>query len=114
MRAVRTVAAAIVATLAVAAHAQSFIPGNQVDDFGPVASPAAGTQATEVARAHASPIPGNQIDDFGPVETGTRTPEELGAAGGEPGQPASRAGVPAPARDEAHDRFVRQSWSALP
>jgi hypothetical protein len=64
-------------TIAGAAHAQSFIPGNYVDDFGPVVSDRSvaadrGARPEQMAtRTAGSPIPANYIDDFGTLASST-------------------------------------------
>lgn len=67
MRASRIAFAFAVVGLAGAAHAQSFIPGNQIDDFGSFTYRSAEPSQPEKVAGHASIIPGNQIDDFGAV-----------------------------------------------
>ena len=68
MRASRLAVAFAVVGFAGAAHAQSIIPGNQVDDFGPFTSARSSDQAqVEKAPGHASIIAGNQVDDFGSI-----------------------------------------------
>jgi len=68
----RIAVALAVLALADTAGAQSFIPNNQIDDFG-VGSPvrSAGNATATLAPGRSSPIPANQIDDFGPLSTGS-------------------------------------------
>ncbi len=118
MKASRLAAALATLLLAGAARAQSLIPGNYVDDFGPVTSSRA-TSAAPQAPAHASPIASNYVDDFGstaPARAAAR--EEVGAAGAEPGRMGADAARRA--QDQAavdaynHEQFLRSVWAALP
>lgn len=67
MNASRISIALAILSLAATARAQSFIPGNQVDDFTDVRQTASLTQTVR-APGHASPIPLNYVDDFGAVD----------------------------------------------
>jgi hypothetical protein len=59
-----------VLAVAGAARAQSFIPGNYVDDFGPVASDTSVAPEPVAKRAYASlMVGGSYVDDFGTVAT---------------------------------------------
>jgi hypothetical protein len=97
-------------------RAQSSIPGNNIDDFGPYHySNPAPTPDQPVIAARASLIPGNQIDDFGPlVPESFVTEEELGAAGAEPGMEVKvdeRAQEKAALKAYAQERFLRETWT---
>ncbi len=74
MRAFGIAAAIAVLSLARAAHAQSFIPGNNIDDFGSLipSSHQDESAPAEKAPGHVSFIPGNNIDDFGPLIASTQ------------------------------------------
>lgn len=101
------------------AHAQSFIPGNQVDDFGPFTySTPVTTRQEPLLAARSSPISMNYVDDFGPlVSERSRARVELGAAGGEPGMDvvaAERARHRAAIDAFNRDQFVRATWAATP
>jgi hypothetical protein len=65
MNASRFAVAFAVLAVAGAASAQSFIPGNHIDNFGPVASDSGDAPETVVTRAYASPIAANYVDVFG-------------------------------------------------
>ncbi len=114
------IAAALALLLTVGtARAQSFIPGNNVDDFGPSTyHGSTTTRAEPLIASHASPIPANGVDDFGPLTpTASRTEEELGAAGGEPGmeaKAAERSKEKAAVAAYARERFLRETWAPLP
>lgn len=70
MNASRFSVAFAVLAVAGAARAQSFIPGNYIDDFGPVASDSSVAPEPVANRPYASLIVGgNYIDDFGTVAT---------------------------------------------
>ncbi len=120
MRPSHVVCALALALAAGSVQAQSFIPGNQIDDFGPAhyrdATPAPNKDPVVVSRA--SPIPGNQIDDFGPLVSDRKVAEEqLGAAGGEPGmdvQAAERAQEKAAIEAYNRERFLHEAWRATP
>ncbi len=120
MRPSHVVCALALALAAGSVQAQSFIPGNQVDDFGPVhysdAAPA--PKKDPVIASRASPMPANQIDDFGPLVSERKVAEEeLGAAGGEPGmdaRAAERAQEKAAIEAYNRERFVHEAWRATP
>lgn len=73
MNASRISLALAILSLAATARAQSFIPGNQVDDFTDVRQTTSLTQTVR-ATGHASPIPMNYVDDFGAVDGALEAP----------------------------------------
>ncbi len=116
MKALRFAVAAVIASAAVAAHAQSMhtspIPGNHIDDFGPFTY-SNHTPKPEVGQlvARSSPISGNYVDDFGPLLSERAAGQEaLGAAGAEPGITEARAKEEASIDAYAHERFVEECW----
>ena len=120
MKTTRLVCALAIVLVAGGARAQSFIPGNQIDDFGPFhySEPKPHPDRPAITW-HASPIPGNQIDDFGPLlpTSGSIAEEELGAAGAEPGmeaKAAERAQEKAALKAYAQERFLRDTWAPTP
>ncbi len=101
------------------AGAQSFIPGNQVDDFGPshYATPSRPSDAPKAA-VRVAMIPSNYVDDFGPlVSDRPVAQDEVGAAGGEPGMDAvaaERAKEKAVVDGYHREQYLRSVWAPNP
>ncbi len=119
MRPLNLVAALALVLAAGRVHAEPFLPGNNIDDFGPFtySNPASNSAASKPA-GRVSPIPSNNVDDFGPlVAERTATEQEVGAAGGEPGmevKAAERAEERAAVEAYNRERFLRQCWMSGP
>ncbi len=99
-----------------AAHAQSPVRGNNVDDFGPFTySNPSSNSASSKPVGHVSPVASNNVDDFGPmVSARPVAQDELGAAGGEPGMDvvaAERAKEKAAIAEYNRQQWIRSVWT---